>query len=89
MQKLETGTDLQRSIVIEALGGIDSPESVAALKAAATDKDTLVAKAPSRALRKLGYVDLELLKTELTQVGAREEAIATLGSMKKPESLQR
>ncbi|MGD1850627.1 MAG: hypothetical protein ACFCBU_08455 [Cyanophyceae cyanobacterium] len=88
MQKLETGTDLQRSIVIEALRGIDSPESVAALKAA-TDKDTLVAKAPSRALRKLGYVDLELLKTELTQVGAREEAIATLGSMKKPESLQR
>ncbi|MEM9244887.1 MAG: HEAT repeat domain-containing protein, partial [Cyanobacteria bacterium P01_F01_bin.153] len=88
VKQLESGTDFQRQMVVGALGGIDSPESIAALKKAVTDENTVVSKAASGALRKLGYVDLELIKAELEQYGTRDNAIATLGKMNTPESLQ-
>ncbi|MEM6500655.1 MAG: HEAT repeat domain-containing protein [Cyanobacteria bacterium P01_C01_bin.89] len=88
VQQLGTGTDLQKQIVVESLGNIDSPESIAALKEAVSNDSPAVAKAASGSLRKLGIVDFDLLKTELKQVGTRKDAIATLGSMKTPESLQ-
>ena len=85
---LKTGTDSQRQRAATALGGIDSPESVAALKEAASDGNALVAKGASQSLRELGHVDLELLKAELDKTATRDGAIATLGKMKTPESLQ-
>ena len=88
VKKMATATDYQKGKLITALGQIDSPESVAALKTAATDENSVVAKAASTALRSLGYVDLDLLKAELETLGTRPGAIATLGKMDTPESLQ-
>ncbi|MEM1427361.1 MAG: HEAT repeat domain-containing protein, partial [Cyanobacteria bacterium P01_H01_bin.130] len=88
VKKMDTATDFQKGTLITALGKIDSPESVAALKAAATDDNSVVAKAASTALRSLGYVDLDLLKAELETLGTQAGAIATLGQMDTPESLQ-
>ncbi len=88
VEKMDTATDYQKGKLVTALGKIDSPESVAALKTAAADDNSVVAKAASTALRSLGYVDLDLLKAELETLGTRPGAIATLGKMDTPESLQ-
>ncbi|MEM9771028.1 MAG: HEAT repeat domain-containing protein [Cyanobacteria bacterium P01_D01_bin.73] len=88
VKQLGTGTDLQKQIVVESLGNIDSPESVAALKEAVSNDNPVIAKAASGSLRKLGIVDFGVLKTELKQVGTRKDAIVTLGNMKTPESLE-